>query len=116
MNQHAAGEALAAQVAAAVRQVPGVAFLKPSLHGLLRASIRSVPLGSPGRPTEGVRLVRGPGPEPWAVSIHVVASRGHRALDVARAIREAATTALMVAFPDDKSQPVSVTVTISGIV
>jgi hypothetical protein len=113
MTQHASREALTAQVAAAVREVPGVAFLKPSLSGLLRASIRSTAHGASRQSTEGVHLTLGEGRPSWTVSIHVVARRGHRALDVTRAIREAAAATLSV---NGHTPPVKVTVTISGIV
>ncbi|WP_328467603.1 hypothetical protein [Streptomyces sp. NBC_00448] len=117
MTQPAAREVLTAQVATAVREVPGIAFLKPSLSGLLRASIRSTTQGASRQSTEGVRLTSGEGRPSWTVSVHVVARRGHRALDVARAIREAATAALAVTSVNGQSPPpVTVSGTISGIV
>ncbi|WP_037575058.1 Asp23/Gls24 family envelope stress response protein [Phaeacidiphilus oryzae] len=96
--------------AEAARRVPGVAFLRPGLAELLR--------GGPGSGaragTSGVRVRRGEAPGQWRLEIQLAARRGHRAADVARAVRasvEEAVRELLAA----EAAPVSVTVTITDV-
>ncbi|MGW5397619.1 Asp23/Gls24 family envelope stress response protein [Streptomyces sp. NPDC003952] len=104
-------------IGAAVLGVEGVAFLRPALTDLLRSAVTGVPLGTGRRPTgapppraAGVRLTRSARTGP-AVEIHIVVLRGHRALDVTRAVRSAVR-----ALQPATAQPVPVTVTVTGIV
>ncbi|MGY1438998.1 Asp23/Gls24 family envelope stress response protein [Streptomyces reniochalinae] len=101
-----------AAAAAAALQVQGVAFLKPGLAGRLRASASA--LARTGRgpdrrrtdPAAGVRVRQG---TPWTAEVHIVLQRGHRALDVTRAVRSAVADSF-------GETPVRVTVTVSGMV
>ncbi|EGX55120.1 hypothetical protein SZN_34507 [Streptomyces zinciresistens K42] len=90
-------------VAAAVEAVPGVAFLAPGLAARLRSARPA------RRPGDGVRLrPEGGG---WHVGVHVVAGRGTRTLDVARAVRAAVQAHLASAEPGRPAARVTVTVT-----
>lgn len=97
----------------AVLGVKGVAFLKPALGDLLRTAVTSAAaLHSPAKAPQrsaGIRITSYPGEGP-AVEVHVVLLRGHRALDVTRAIRET----IQAAYPS--TQPIPVRVTVTGIV
>ncbi|MFI8930826.1 Asp23/Gls24 family envelope stress response protein [Streptomyces sp. NPDC053474] len=109
-------------VAAAVGEVPGVAFLRPGLAARLRgtaASARRVN-GAPTASTSGIR-VRGASGTPGArdadglaLEVFVVVHRGHRAVDVTRAVREAVTRTARAS--PSAPVPVRMTVTVSGIV
>lgn len=108
MAQHARQE-WALTAATAARQVPGVAFLRPSLAGRLRsATFAKTPhtVRQQGDPTSGVRVRPG---TPWTVEIQIMVRRGHRALDVSRAVQTAVTHSFA-------ETPVHVTVTVSGLV
>lgn len=101
-------------ISKAVLGVRGVAFLRPALSDLLRSAAASrAGLGSQAasrRDDAGIRIVtrrHGGGP---AVEVHVVLLRGHRALDVTRAIR----ATVRAAYPC--TQPIPVHVTVTGIV
>ncbi|MEW2529751.1 Asp23/Gls24 family envelope stress response protein [Streptomyces sp. NPDC047071] len=116
------GRQLVEAVAAAVGEVPGVAFLRPGLAGRLRATTMSAPRtnGAPTASTSGIR-VRGASStrgardaDGLAVDVFVVVHRGHRAVDVTRAVREAVTRAARTTLAT--TVPVRVTVTVSGIV
>ncbi|MGK9461974.1 Asp23/Gls24 family envelope stress response protein [Streptomyces sp. G6] len=96
-------DALAGTVARVAAEVPGVAFLRPGLAELIR--------GSAGRTPAGVRVTRGSGTGPWEVDVQLVVRRGHRALTVARAVRDAVTAALARTAPGAQ-----VTVTVTGAV
>ncbi|MFJ7206585.1 Asp23/Gls24 family envelope stress response protein [Streptomyces sp. NPDC098789] len=120
-------EGLSALVARAVLTVPGVAFLRPGLSALLRASAPGLVRGGSGRDAgaaPGVRFERGAAGGVVAAEVEVVVHRGHRAVDVTRAVREAVRTALgtpgRVAAPAPTplpvSAPVRVKVTVTGIV
>ncbi|WP_424216672.1 Asp23/Gls24 family envelope stress response protein (plasmid) [Streptomyces sp. BI20] len=100
----------------AVLQVPGVAFLRPGPAGLLLAAARRMgrlPTPTPPRePTpSGLRLRRSPTGEVTGAHVDVVLHRGHRALDVTRAVRSAVHASL----PPSPDTPLSVTVTVTGI-
>ncbi|MEU1118832.1 MULTISPECIES: Asp23/Gls24 family envelope stress response protein [unclassified Streptomyces] len=108
--------ALTEAVREAVLGTPGVAFLRPGVAELLRASNpltrtagAAAALGTSSR-SSGVRVTGGGG-EPWNADIRVVLRRGHRALDVTRAVRAAVTEALLGPTGDGEPPRVSVTVT-----
>ncbi|MEE1927756.1 hypothetical protein V1J52_06050 [Streptomyces sp. TRM 70351] len=97
-------EELADAVARAVEALPGVASLRPG----------------PGTPPGALRDDRGvhvrhprtgPGGPHTRVGLHLAVSRGHRALDVARAARAAAETAARPHLAPGAALTVSVTVT-----
>ncbi|MCX5129489.1 Asp23/Gls24 family envelope stress response protein [Streptomyces sp. NBC_00193] len=99
----------------AVLGVKGVAFLKPALGDLLRTAVTSAaalrsPATAPQRPP-GIRITSLPG-KGQVVEVHVVLLRGHRALDVTRAIRET----VQAVHASTQPIPVHVTVTVTGIV
>ncbi|APY91292.1 hypothetical protein A7J05_32525 [Streptomyces alfalfae] len=113
----ASGE-LTEAVGRAVLATAGVAFLRPGLAQLVRASrtmARVRPGGAAsGGPSyaSGVRVTRDAGN--WHAEVHVVLRRGHRAVDVTRAVRAAVTEAVRRAAgtADDPR----VTVTVTGLV
>ncbi|MFD4572739.1 hypothetical protein ACFWNK_19230 [Streptomyces sp. NPDC058417] len=143
MSQHTADPAhstLTQNIARAVEQVPGVAFLRPGLGGRLRSVLTRAeagPLlgagaaagegrgvgagagwGSSGASgsSAGVRLVRpGGGAGPWQVEIHLVARRQARTVDVARAARRTVQDHLAMALPAEAGRA-RVTVTVTGLV
>lgn len=93
----------------AVEQVPGVAFLRPGLADLVRASY-----ASRDRRKSGVRVRPGEGPDAWRIEVQFVARRTHRTLDVTRAVREAV---LGIAEAGDSGRiTLSVSVTVTGLV
>ncbi|AYA20234.1 hypothetical protein DCW30_16325 [Streptomyces alfalfae] len=116
-EQLASGE-LTEAVGRAVLATAGVAFLRPGLAQLVRASrtmARVRPGGAAsGGPSyaSGVRVTRDAGN--WHAEVHVVLRRGHRAVDVTRAVRAAVTEAVRRAAgtADDPR----VTVTVTGLV
>ncbi|MET8485519.1 Asp23/Gls24 family envelope stress response protein [Streptomyces tendae] len=101
-------DALAGTVARVAADVPGVAFLRPGLVDLFRPAVRTGPPRDAGRAPAGVRVSRASGAGPWEVDVQIVVRRDHRALAVARAVRDAVTAALSGAAPDAQ---VTVTVT-----
>lgn len=110
MTEQQASRALADAVGTAVLATRGVAFLRPGLAELLRSSVG---LGA-GRGTSGasgVRVERRKGSQGLDIEVYVVLSRGHRALDVTRAVRSAVVAALEEQGPQAASARVRVTVT-----
>ncbi|MGV9884130.1 hypothetical protein [Streptomyces sp. NPDC003006] len=109
-------------VARAVLGTAGVAFLRPGLAQLLRASgpLTRLRLGGDGSArsvhASGVRLTRGGGAERWHVEVYVVLHRGHRAVDVTREVRAAVTETLHREAGAPEPLRVSVTVTVTGLV
>ncbi|MFG3105291.1 hypothetical protein [Streptomyces tendae] len=59
----------------------------------------------------GAREARASGAGPWEVDVQIVVRRDHRALSVARAVRDAVTAALSGAAPGAQ-----VTVTVTNVV
>lgn len=119
-------ERLSGVAAPAALAVPGVAFLRPGLAGLLRGSVPSVlRRDSEGRPHgTGVRVERrtpdGADGTPgaggvWTISVHVVLRRNRRAVDVARAVRVAVAEAVVGSGLTDAVAP-EVGVTVTGFV
>ncbi|MFK8850276.1 Asp23/Gls24 family envelope stress response protein [Streptomyces sp. Ac-502] len=130
--------------AGAAKDTPGVAFLRPGLGELLRGTVArtagtgsgsrsasgpgsrsasgsgsgvgSSPPGRGGR-VSGVRADHGPGPGPWRIRVHLAVRRGHRALDVVRAVRPRVTAAVQEALrtADEAAPEVAVTVTVTDI-
>jgi hypothetical protein len=107
MTAAAHRDELARTIAHIVCDVPGVAFLRPGIVDLLRASARSGPPHAEGSPS-GVRLTPRARAGHWDVDVQIVVQHGHRALDVARA----ACSAVRAALPDNPpAAQVRVTVT-----
>ncbi|MEW1631423.1 Asp23/Gls24 family envelope stress response protein [Streptomyces sp. NPDC089173] len=107
---------LAEAAAGAAQEVTGVAFLRPGVVDLLRTRVaeRAPRLATPtGARTQGVRVSRDEAAGSWHIDIRLVLHRGHRALDVTRAVH-AATLAAVRAEP--AAAPVTVTVTVTGVV
>ncbi|WP_338692656.1 hypothetical protein V2W30_00505 [Streptomyces sp. Q6] len=99
----------AEEVAAVVRGVPGVAFLRPGLAGRLRSSV-SRPTRAEQERGAGVRLIL-PDDGPWRVEIHVVVDRRARAVEVARAVRVRVEGQAAALLPERPAPEVTVTVT-----
>ncbi|MEU6992890.1 Asp23/Gls24 family envelope stress response protein [Streptomyces sp. NPDC046465] len=108
MTERLTPGARADAVREAVLGTPGVAFLRPGLAELLRAS--NLLTRGPAR-TAGVRLTRDGGSGRWHADIHVVLHRGHRAVDVTREVRAAVAEALGGTAGDASLPRVTVTVT-----
>lgn len=94
---------VADRAARAAEEVPGVAFLSPGLAGLVRNAAQLLAGAesggrSPSRP-HGVRVSRRQDPERWHVDVQVAVRRGHRALDVARAVTAAVAPAVAGGVP-----------------
>jgi uncharacterized alkaline shock family protein YloU len=106
--------ALEHAVAKAAAQVPGVAFLRPGIADYLRGAARPRVLGRHGGPPAGVRVARRERTGRWEVHVQVVVRGGHRAVDVARAVRAAASEA--VAAAADAPPALHVKVTVAGSV
>ncbi|ATY99699.1 Asp23/Gls24 family envelope stress response protein [Streptomyces cavourensis] len=105
---------LAEAAAEAAEGVPGVAFLRPGVVDLLRTRVARAPrlATGPGPRTQGVRVSRDGTTGTWHIDIRLVLHRGHRALDVTRAVH----TATLAATRAEPSVPVRVTVTVTGVV
>ncbi|MFI7243150.1 Asp23/Gls24 family envelope stress response protein [Streptomyces qinglanensis] len=107
MSQHAV---LSEDLAAAVRDVPGVAFLTPGITRRLRSALTGSESASPA----GLRVSRPAGEgAPWRIDVRIVTSAEARAVDVARAASAAVTARLTETHPADTAR---VTVTVTGIV
>ncbi|MDX3763396.1 Asp23/Gls24 family envelope stress response protein [Streptomyces sp. AK02-04a] len=113
---------LTERIAQAVGSVPGVAFLRPGLAGLLRASVMSrVPdrVKADGRfggdrTKSAVRVRQGDASGALAIDVSIVLRRGHRALDVTRAVSDAVEQ--VVPTPTGGKARIRVTVTVTGLV
>ncbi len=124
MTTTTGGQPAPEAIGEAVLGVRGVAFLRPALTDLLRSATTANasatatatartghrPPGAPAHRVAGIRITGTPHKGP-AVEIHVVVLRGHRPLDVARAVR----AAVQAVYPAT-AQPIPVTVTVTGIV
>ncbi|MFD3377348.1 MULTISPECIES: hypothetical protein [unclassified Streptomyces] len=115
MTQHTVHGTLTEEIARAVQNVPGVAFLKPGLATRVRSALaRSQPKTAAER-TAGVRLAGPGGTGPWRVEVHLVARRRARTVDVARAARRTVLDHLAVRCPEEAVRA-HVTVTVTGLV
>ncbi|MEV1048197.1 Asp23/Gls24 family envelope stress response protein [Streptomyces sp. NPDC049916] len=115
MTTNTLQERIAAVAAEAARGAPGVAFLRPGVADLLRTRIADrAPLRGPvsgaGPGTPGVRVSRDEATGRWHIDIRLVLRRGHRALDVTRAVR----STVLAGIPGDLEA--SVRVTVMGVV
>ncbi|WP_055568949.1 Asp23/Gls24 family envelope stress response protein [Streptomyces atriruber] len=110
MTERLATSALAEAVQEAVLGTPGVAFLRPGIADLLRAA-NPLTKGTATSPrSSAVRITRDKGTAGRHAEVHVVLSRGHRAVDVTREIR-AAVTRTLERLTGEQPSRVSVTVT-----
>ncbi|MFD8395509.1 Asp23/Gls24 family envelope stress response protein [Streptomyces sp. NPDC059680] len=113
---------LTERIAQAVVGVPGVAFLRPGLIGLLRASVmarmtdraKSSGTFDTERARSAVRVRRVNAAGSLAVEVSVVLRRGRRAVDVTRAVRAAVEG--VVPAPAGDPARTRVTVTVTGLV
>ncbi|HET6860569.1 MAG TPA: Asp23/Gls24 family envelope stress response protein [Streptomyces sp.] len=94
--------------AAAALGVPGVAYLRPGLADLLRGVQAQRQRGA-----GGVRARATDDPRAWRIEVQLAVVRGHRAVDVTRAVRAAVETATTTA---GAGRPAAVTVTVTGVV
>ncbi|WP_435057095.1 hypothetical protein [Streptomyces sp. bgisy060] len=113
MASHTARTALAEEIARVVREVPGVAFLRPRLTGLLKPAVVPGPVGSGSATTAGVRLREDEAAGTWHVEVRLVALGGDRVLDVARAARRTVEERLDALLPGGAARA-HVTVTVTG--
>ncbi|GAA2945324.1 Asp23/Gls24 family envelope stress response protein [Streptomyces enissocaesilis] len=101
--------------AEAALAVPGVAFLRPGIADVLRGATGQRP-GSCG----GVRARAAEGSGGWRIDVQLAVLRGHRAVDVTRAVRAAveaaAETAAGAAATGGRPVRAAVTVTVTAIV
>ncbi|MEV7433688.1 hypothetical protein AB0465_35680 [Streptomyces griseoviridis] len=115
MTRYTAHATLTEEIARAVVEVPGVAFLKPGLSGLVRSTLARGERGTGPATPSGVRLTRSGDGEPWRVEIHLVALRHSRTVDVARATRSAVEERMAALFPTEAAGA-RVSVTVTGLV
>jgi hypothetical protein len=102
---------LTEQIADAIVDVPGVAFLRPGLAGLLRASAtgRGEFSGRGARSAVRVRQTRPPGA--LAIDVSVVLRSSPRAIDLTRAVRAAVLETIRARVGTDVRAHVTITVT-----
>ncbi|MDT0437326.1 hypothetical protein ABZ439_10205 [Streptomyces sp. NPDC005840] len=115
MTRYTAHATLTEEIARAVAEVPGVAFLKPGLGGLVRTTLTPDGRWAGSAAQAGVRLTRSGDGGPWRVEIHLVALRHTRTVDVARAARRAVEERMGDLFPAEASGA-RVSVTVTGLV
>ncbi|WP_372351062.1 hypothetical protein [Streptomyces sp. KL116D] len=115
MTRTSTPASLVEDIARAVTDVPGVAFLKPDLAGRLRSALAAPERTGHTAVPSGVRLARPQDPDgTWHVDIKLVAYSRTRAVDVARAARRAVTTCMAASTPGNGT--VRVTVTVTGVI
>ncbi|WP_369228684.1 Asp23/Gls24 family envelope stress response protein (plasmid) [Streptomyces sp. R39] len=110
---------LTERIAQAVAGVPGVAFLRPGLAGLLRSSVAARAAGRRVNPEEcraksAVRVGQAGAPGTLAIEVSVVLRRGHRAVDVTREVRAAVWRTVQAGAGN--RPPARITVTVTGLV
>ena len=115
MTRTAVHATLTEEIARAVEDLPGVAFLRPGLTGLLRSALPRPDRSTATTASAGVRVSRPSGAEPWRVEISLVALRHMRGVDVARAARCAVEERVAALFPTETT-PAQVSVTVTGLV
>ncbi|MFJ6104416.1 hypothetical protein ACIQHY_25840 [Streptomyces sp. NPDC092359] len=105
---------LSEEIARAVLEVPGVAFLRPRLSGLLRpsAGASGTDGASPGT-SAGISVREAEGGGSWDVGVRLVALSNDRTLEVARAARRAVEDRLESLLPGGAARA-HVTVTVTG--
>ncbi|QKW10505.1 Asp23/Gls24 family envelope stress response protein [Streptomyces sp. NA04227] len=114
-NRPSARSRVEEAVAAAAAGVPGVAYLRPGLVGVLRAHTARLMHGvARPDPVGGVRAALGPDRRTWQVEVKLTTLPGHRAVDVTREVRAAATAAAREVLADGGAR-VEVTVTVTGV-
>ncbi|MGW0565083.1 Asp23/Gls24 family envelope stress response protein [Streptomyces sp. NPDC003016] len=116
MTARAGRTRLERAAAEAALAVPGVAFLRPGIADVLRGATGQRPGGS-----GGVRARAAEGSGGWRIDVQLAVLRGHRAVDVTRAVRAAveaaaAETAAGAAAAGGRPVRAAVTVTVTGIV
>ncbi|MGQ4514522.1 Asp23/Gls24 family envelope stress response protein [Streptomyces sp. DW26H14] len=84
---------LTREVAEAARATAGVAFLRPGLADIVRGTARLAP-----RTATGVWVRYETESGRWRIQVQLVTAEGHRAVDVARAVRKAAEYAAAAAL------------------
>lgn len=113
MTDQQAPRPLTDTIGAAVLATRGVACLRPGLAELLRSSVgRGAARGTVGG--SGVRVRRRKDSSALDVEVYVVLARGHRALDVTRAVRSAVLEA--TAKDAGEGATAQVRVTVTGVV
>lgn len=116
MIQSSVPGTLGEDIARAVAELPGVAFLKPGLAGRLRTALARPEPAVGGAASAGVRLTRPNGDGGvWHVEVQFVALRRARTVDVARAARKAVEAQLAQALPA-QAEAARITVTVTGLV
>jgi uncharacterized alkaline shock family protein YloU len=105
---------LTERIAEAIVGVPGVAFLRPGLSGLLRASA-----GGRGEPSSkgarsAVRIRRAASPKSLAIEVSVVLRSSPRAIDLTRAVRAAVLETVQAHAGAEVK--VHVTITVTGLI
>ncbi|WP_329285599.1 hypothetical protein [Streptomyces sp. NBC_00691] len=109
--------ALADDIARAARNVPGVAFLRPGLSGLLRDGLRRPsPAAAASSSSAGVRVHGGDRTSPLRVEVRLVVLRSSRTVDVARAVRSVVEARLAALLPGRTAGAARVSVTVTGLV
>ncbi|MFJ6571805.1 Asp23/Gls24 family envelope stress response protein [Streptomyces sp. NPDC091292] len=116
MNAQTMRHSVEEAVADAAREVPGVAYLRPGLSGLLGGTTARIARAT-GRPepVSGVRAVPTADRSGWRVDIKLTTLPGHRVVDVTRAVRDAAGAAARDTLSgEDERVTVTVRVTVTG--
>jgi len=102
---------LTEHIAEAVAGVPGVAFLRPGLAGLLRASPSGKGMLSGRGARSAVRITRTRTPRSLAIEVSVVLRSSPRALDLTRAVRAAVLETVRTQLGPDVQARVTINVT-----
>ncbi|MFI9028311.1 Asp23/Gls24 family envelope stress response protein [Streptomyces sp. NPDC053560] len=105
--------------AEAARNTPGVAYLRPGLGDLVRGAVPLLAAADERR-VAGVRAEPDGESDRWRLRIHLAVRRGHRALDVTRAVRGEVTAAVNRACAPDGPEGhgiagLTVTVTVTDL-
>ncbi|WP_234426986.1 Asp23/Gls24 family envelope stress response protein [Streptomyces niger] len=103
----------------AARNTPGVAYLRPGLGDLVRGTVPLLAAADEPR-VAGVRAEPDDEPGRWRLRIHLAVRRGHRALDVARAVRAEVLAAVRRAYAPEGPEhhgvaALAVTVTVTDL-
>ncbi|GAA3742567.1 hypothetical protein GCM10023082_44310 [Streptomyces tremellae] len=116
---------LTSGAAEAARSTEGVAFLRPGLADIVRGAAGLAP-----PPASGVRVRYDAERDHWHIQVQLVTARGHRAVDVTRAVRSAVKARAAAALAPTRVAPapqgdsedgrrtsarISVAVTVTGV-